>query len=311
MSKKWYTNGEKQILAEECPEGFHPGRLPVSEETRKKHSENNAWKSMTEDQKAERAKKISNTIQNRTPEEKGAYSKAVSNARKGKGLGVEPWNKGKHTGNNWTGKHHSEETKRKISETKLNKSEEEKQITSDRLSKALTGREPWNKGIPMSDGAKLHLKTWYSELPDETKKEYEEKRIASRRERGTFSTSILEETFFNNLCKHFAVEDIKRQFYDSERYPFSCDFYIVSKDLFIEINGNWTHGYMPYDPENEECKEQLNEWLERSQTSDYYKNAIETWTIRDVNKLKIAKENKLNYVMLYTEQDIKNFFNTL
>ena len=32
----------------------------------------------------------------------------------------------------------------------------------------------------------------------------------------------------------------------------------------------------------------------------YYDNAISTWTIRDVNKRKIAKENKLNWIEFFS-----------
>ncbi len=45
----------------------------------------------SEDQRREA---ISNTKQNKTEEEKALYSKHISEARKGKGLGVAPWNKG-------------------------------------------------------------------------------------------------------------------------------------------------------------------------------------------------------------------------
>ena len=149
MSKKWFTNGTIQVLAEECPEGFHPGRLPVSEETRKKHSEHSGWKTMSEEAKAARAKKISDTIQNRTNEEKKQYSEAISAARKGKGLGNEPWNKGK-TGcqEAWNkGVPCSEETKEKIKATKQNKSPEEKAAIEQRR---LASRSYGDLGIRVS-----------------------------------------------------------------------------------------------------------------------------------------------------------------
>lgn len=55
-----------------------------------------------------RKTKISSTIQSRTSNEKELFSKRVSHGRKNKGLGQEPWNKGRHTGNSWTGRQHSE-----------------------------------------------------------------------------------------------------------------------------------------------------------------------------------------------------------
>ena len=38
----------------------------------------------------------------------------------------------------------------------------------------------------------------------------------------------------------------------------------------------------------------------KSKNSPYYLDAIKTWTIRDVNKRKIAKENKLNYLEIFS-----------
>lgn len=39
LGKHWFTNGEIDVLRENCPEGFHPGHKPMSEDTRKKLSE--------------------------------------------------------------------------------------------------------------------------------------------------------------------------------------------------------------------------------------------------------------------------------
>jgi len=36
------------------------------------------------------------------------------------------------------------------------------------------------------------------------------------------------------------------------RYPFHVDFYLPDFDLFIEIQGNWTHGLHPYDGSNKD-----------------------------------------------------------
>ena len=38
---------------------------------------------------------------------------------------------------------------------------------------------------------------------------------------------------------------------------------------------------------------------EKAQTSDFYHNAIETWTIRDVKKRNFAKEHNLNWVEFF------------
>ena len=92
---------------------------------------------------------------------------------------------------------------------------------------------------------------------------------------------------------------IIKQYFDKEQYPFRCDFYIKSEDLFIEVHGNWTHGGRPFDPQDIECQKQLAEWEEKAKTSNYYKNAIYTWTDLDVRKVETAKQNNLNFEVIY------------
>ena len=43
----------------------------------------------------------------------------------------------------------------------------------------------------------------------------------------------------------------------------------------------------------------FEQWQEKAETSAYYKNAIYTWTDLDVRKQKCAKENNLNYKVIY------------
>lgn len=300
MSRKWYTNGDKQVLAEICPEGYRPGRLPVSEETRKKHSQNNGWKTMTEEQKKARALKISNTINSRTPAEKQAYSAALSKARKGKGLGITPWNKGTvGLQTAWNkGFTMTEEAKQHLRDVYNNLPEEEKQRRKAIISKTHKGKIPWNFGLTYT-------------LDPELVKKAKEKEIATKKLRRNFQASKLEEVFYEALCQFFKPAEIQRQYFDAKRYPFNCDFYIKPLDLFIELNGNWTHGFRPYSADDEACTAQLAAWQEKAKTSSYYENAIYTWTDLDVRKRKTAEQNDLLFVQLYTEKDIQDFFKLL
>lgn len=61
-------------------------------------------------------------------------------------------------------------------------------------------------------------------------KEYE-----TKRENGTFNTSKPEDGYYSYLAEKYGADDVIRQYKD-ERYPFACDFYVKSKDLFIELN---------------------------------------------------------------------------
>ena len=74
---------------------------------------------------------------------------------------------------------------------------------------------------------------------------------------------------------------------------------VYSEDRFIEVHGNWTHGGRPYIEGDPECEAQLAYWKERAETSDYYKNAIYTWTNLDVRKVKIAEQNGIRLDIIY------------
>ena len=95
--------------------------------------------------------------------------------------------------------------------------------------------------------------------------------------------------------------------YKSKEYPFNCDFYFPDKQLYLEIQGNWTHGPHPYDKDNEDDMKIINEW--KSKNNKYYDNAIYDWTVRDVNKRTYAKEHNLNFCELFqpTLTDVINF----
>lgn len=133
--------------------------------------------------------------------------------------------------------------------------------------------------------------------------EIKAKQYATKRKNGTFNTSGVEERCYLKLCEKYGSKDVLRQYKD-KRYPFACDFYIKSLDLFIELNINWTHGGHPFDCQSQEDKETLLHWQEKAETSNYYKNAITTWTIRDVAKIATAKANKLNYKVYYKEEEL-------
>lgn len=150
MSSKglhWFTNDIEECCLKECPDGWHQGRLKVSDETKQKMSNSSWMKKISKEELLERNKKIAKTINSRTKEEKEAFSKKVSDNRKGKGLGNIPWNKGVHTEVWNKGISMSEEQKQKLRDKYNSLSEEEKQRRKDAVSKAHKGKTPWNKGL--------------------------------------------------------------------------------------------------------------------------------------------------------------------
>lgn len=133
-------------------------------------------------------------------------------------------------------------------------------------------------------------------------KETNQKKYDTMKVNGTCGTSEPEEKTAILLSEKFP--DTKRQF-RSKEYPFNCDFYIPSLNLYIEFNGHWTHGLEPYDPNNPEHIKILNFW--KSKNTDFYRSAIHTWTIRDPLKVKTAKENNLNFKVFWTLEEVQEW----
>jgi hypothetical protein len=115
----------------------------------------------------------------------------------------------------------------------------------------------------------------------------------TKRMNHTFSSSQIETGFADYLTSQHI--EYKRQ-YRSKEYPFNCDFYLPKYDLYIEIQASWVHGGHPFDIETD--KTVLEAW--KLKNTDYYKRAIETWTVRDVKKREIAKQNHLNYLEIFS-----------
>ena len=128
-------------------------------------------------------------------------------------------------------------------------------------------------------------------------KESIKKTILTKRKNNTFNTSKSEDELYTLLKQKYP--DIKRNYNSDRRYPYMCDFYIPSKDLFIELQASWTHGSAPF-KNTDDQQFILNEWKQKSLKSNFYKNAIEVWTTRDVKKRQVAKSNKLNYIEVWT-----------
>ena len=123
--------------------------------------------------------------------------------------------------------------------------------------------------------------------------------INTKKANNSFIKSKPEDEYYQFLIDLFGEEDIDRQHYEKDRYPFRCDFYVKSLDLFIECNYFWSHGLIPYDQNNEECIKLVEKWKERSQPGNLYERSIYIYTDLDVRKKQTALDNKLNYMMIY------------
>ena len=110
--------------------------------------------------------------------------------------------------------------------------------------------------------------------------------------------------------------DVIHHYKDKERYPFNCDFYIPSLDLFIECQYGMFHNKRPYKGTEEQIKEvellkekseciKINKGVFKTR----YDAVIYTWTILDVKKRNIAKQNNINFKEFWSINELKQWIN--
>lgn len=190
-----------------------------------------------------------------------------------------------------------------------------KNIEHNQISKLFNhGFRGWNNSIKAKQtnlkkyGAEHHTKTQkYKDLfkDKEWVSKIVEHRYKTERKNNSFGTSKPEDECYNSLLNKFKQEDIIRQ-YKSKLYPFKCDFYIKSLDLYIECHFYWTHCNEPFNVNNKYHKKLLEDM--KNKNSTFYKNAIINWTIRDPLKLKTFQDNKLNYKIFYKKEEFNKWF---
>lgn len=142
----------------------------------------------------------------------------------------------------------------------------------------------------------------------------------TKKKNGTFKSSNCEDIIYQFLIYKFNedFDNVLYQYNKDKRYPFMCDFYIKSLDLFIEINFDPSHGFEPFNSENPKHLERIKQLKEKSKeyTLKYnkrsrYDNFIEVWTKRDVIKFQFAKQNNLNYLTFYNWDQFYEWFSQL
>lgn len=144
--------------------------------------------------------------------------------------------------------------------------------------------------------------------------EIQEKIYNTKLLNNSFNISYQEDICFELLKQKYS--DCIRQ-YKSDLYPFNCDFYIPSLDLYIEYNGSHYHHYHPFDINDDNDINELNRLKEKANNSNAHKNGkksqydniIYTWTILDVKKRNIAQQNNLNYIEFWNINEIKEWIN--
>lgn len=139
---------------------------------------------------------------------------------------------------------------------------------------------------------------------------------------GTINSSKQEKALYDILCDIYGTENIIQEYKDY-RYKnpktnrrWCCDFYIKNLDIFIELQGHYTHGTHPFDENSENDIQLKNQILEKvSESKPTYKKILEIWCETDVLKRTTAKENNLKYIEIFdlnfTKESITNIVNKI
>ena len=186
-----------------------------------------------------------------------------------------------------------EDIKNKLNSTKIERYGDRTYNNIEKLKKTLSNKDNdfWKKRIKKSIETRINKNNgkYFSESTIQ-------KIYTTKSKNKSFNTSKNEDNFSSFLDE---IKLVYIRQYKSDLYPFSCDFYIPSIDLYIEIQGTWTHGGHPFDKDNIDDIKKLNLWKEKN--TPYYDNAIYAWTDLDVRKRKIALDNKLNYLEIFSD----------
>jgi hypothetical protein len=154
---------------------------------------------------------------------------------------------------------------------------------------------------------KEYMQKYYVDIQ---KKIYE-----AKKRNNTFNKSKGEEKVYIELLKKFKKEDICRQ-YKSEKYPYACDFYITSLDLYIECHFSHFHNFRPFDINDTEHIKELKILQNKAQEINFkgsskkqYEMIIKVWTKADPKKLKTFIAKKLNYKIFYNLDQFYKWYN--
>lgn len=133
---------------------------------------------------------------------------------------------------------------------------------------------------------------------------------ATKRLRGTFNTSKPADMVGQMLRSIFGVDDVMCEYDGDKRYPFHCDFYIKSRDLFIEMNLFVSHGGHFFNSDSFEDLKKVSVWREKALKSKFYENMVHVWTVSDVLKRETARKFGLNYLTFW-KSDLSDFYEWL
>lgn len=95
---------------------------------------------------------------------------------------------------------------------------------------------------------------------------------------------------------------------------FTWDYYIPSKDLYILYNIGEQHGGQPFDSNNLVHWERVKDWADKAQNMEtnkdknHYANLINTWTVTDVLRRNTIRQNNINSLEFFSEQEFMEWY---
>jgi len=138
-----------------------------------------------------------------------------------------------------------------------------------------------------------------------------------RRNKTHCNPSKPEDNCYNLLLTKFLKDDIERS-YMNDKYPFKCDFYVKSLNLYIECHFSQFHQGKPFDKNNKQdlikllCLQLKSLKLRKNKNiKNQYDFMIYTWTDLDPRKLQTFKQNNLNYKIFYNLDEFLDWFETI
>ena len=307
---RWYNNSEKEIqlnINEPIPEGFVRGRLP-------KPKKIDTLKSIVSKEDLYQKFIVENVLLKDLSIIYGISNSDVRQLLNYYKITKDP----KLQAKNRDCSHSHEQALiigRKSSKTQKqnwdNKSQKDKREWSEKCRQA-------QKNISPEKRAEITKKCtqWYSDLNQQEKdtinairsntlkqrwkvsgEEIQSKRKKTERQNRKLRLcrSVAEQKMYDTLIKYYS--DVQYDVRVDDRYPYYCDFYIPDEDLFIELNAHPSHGRLPYSE------------LSFEEYSNYPLKWVDVFARRDVEKQQTAKDNNLNYLMIYPQATLDENLN--
>lgn len=165
-----------------------------------------------------------------------------------------------------------------------------------------------NKGRKVSDEFRKSCSIRYKgrkRTPESIRKQFE-----TRRKNGNLNSSEPEKSCKKKLIEMYGENCVIAQ-HHTVKYPFNCDFYIKTLDLYIECDFFWSHGDHAFDVNNDRDIEKVKELYKKAQTSKFYKNVLETWVVRDPLKIWYQTKNNLNFLRFYSPKEFDEWYYSL